>query len=151
MNPISPYESQIDAALQVLARVQPTAGLSDRVNKQLASLDHRASASRVLHFRVPYSMRVALGSVAAGLAAAAILVGSIQHSHRIAVMPHAVRMQPSGGIGAAGAERVTTGTPAPSPTQPGRNVQQPHRGRAVVSPDAHKAPGVSVPKPPDQP
>jgi hypothetical protein len=151
MNPVSPYDSQIDATLRLFGDAQPPAGLNDRVSSRVAREWQRTSYHRATR-RFPFSLRLAISGMAATACAAAVVIGTVQHSNRIVVLPPPVHMQsPGGGIGAAGAEHVSTRiTPQPSEVR-GRNAGRSRHGRAIVSPDAHKAPGVALPKPADQP
>jgi hypothetical protein len=151
MNPVSPYDPQIDATLRFLGAAQPPAGLSDRVASRMANERYSARARWASSWRFPLILRFAASGLAASACAVAIVIGTVQQSNRIAVAPPAVRTPASGGIGAAGAEHVPTKATPQAGGVSGRNVRRTRHGRAVVSADAHKAPGVALPKPADQP
>jgi hypothetical protein len=142
------YKQRIDLALQRLGSADPPPGMEDRIHARLAR--HEA-----VSFRSPRTFslpRFAFATMAGVVACAAIIAGSINHSHRI--LPTAPGIQlPAGsssGLGAASAAHVATKPVAPSPNERPRSMRKTVNGRAVISPEAQRPTGVAVPKNPAQ-
>jgi len=149
------YDRRIDEALRQLSSVTPAAGIEDRISARLAQEHSRAGngqAGRARSFAVPrFAARFALGAAAAALACVAIVVGSVNHSHRIQpTLPGFGAHQNSAGVGAASAAHPANRPVTPPPSGHARSVRQLPEGRAVISPQTQKPAGVAVPKTPSR-
>jgi hypothetical protein len=150
----SPYNEQIDAALQVFSRATPVPGLESRIASRLADARRSSSRSRVLRFRgagnrrVEILRRLSFGAMAAA-AGGAIVFGSVEHSHRRPVPQVSRVIHGGGGLSTAGAMHVPLGaTPQAAEINPAAPRNPPH-GRAVLSPNhGRHADGAAVPRSP---
>ena len=144
------HDRRINEALRRLGSATPPPGIEDRIKTRLAQAQsaHSAPAPGRRFFVIP---RFAFGAAAAAIACAAIVAGSVSHSHRIQpVLPGIAAQPPSspGGMGSAGAARPASHPVEPSPTGRARSVRRLPAGRAVISPQSQKPAGVAVPKSP---
>ena len=141
------FDEQIDRTLRMLGSVSPSAGIEERILREIA----RANTSNKTtgFFRLP---QLGFALVAAGMASALIVVGSVSHSrHILPVAPGIhlpVGVQP--GVGAASAAHVASQPVTSLPHDRPRSVRKTQNGRAVISPHAKKPNGVTVPKAPAQ-
>jgi hypothetical protein len=135
------YEEQIDRTLRLLGSAEPVAGMEDRITARLAS----ASVETRRFFRLP---QLAFGLVAAAIACAVIVAGSVSHSRHI--LPIAPGLQVPGmsqpGVGAASAAHTAQQPVTTLPQDRPRSVRQEENGRAVISSHAKKPAGIAVPK-----
>jgi hypothetical protein len=146
--------ARIDAALRAVGKVSPEPGFEGRILTRLTVArvegDTAANAGRG-----PWTMRAAvpaLGFVTACLMCAVIVTSSVRFSHHTHPGPVAGPpvIQPAGtGVGAASAVHPAGPAPAPMPAgTAGRSLRRAAQGRARITPQARKAPGVAVPAPP---
>ena len=153
-NPANDTTRQIDAALRVLAQIQPPVNLEQRIHARLhheASQTHANFAVRLGGF---FSQRIVFGSAAAALAGCAIVIGSVQHSRQRMLPATGVHVAaPGSGLGAASGTHIAP-VPVPVPEHArSRSERKATGGRATVPRDAHKPKGVAVPQStqPEQP
>jgi hypothetical protein len=141
------HDRSINEALRQIGSAVPPLGIEDRIKTRLAYAQKTESAQAPRRFfAIP---RFAFGTAAAALACAAIVVGSVSHSHRIQpVLPGLVGQPLSGAVGSAGAARPANHPIEPSPAGRPRSVRRLPAGRAVISPQSQKPSGVAVPKSP---
>ena len=142
------HDRSINETLRQIGSATPPAGIEDRIKTRLAQAQRAqaAHAPRNRFFAIP---RFAIGAAAGALVCAAIVAGSVSHSHRIQpVMPGLVGQPSSGGVGSAGAARPANHPIEPSPAERPRSVRRPPSGRAVISPQSQKPAGVAVPRSP---
>lgn len=137
------FDEQIDRTLRLLGSVTPSAGMEERILRELARANTSSKASGF--FRLP---QLGFALAAAGMAGALIVAGSVSHSrHILPVAPGIhlpVGVQP--GVGAASAAHVASQPVTSLPQDRPRSVRKTQNGRAVISPHAKKPNGVSVPK-----
>lgn len=145
------HDHRIDQVLRRIGSATPPEGMEGRIRARLARERSKAqftSSSRPLFFGIP---RLAFGAAAGAIACFGIVVGSIHHSHRIQpVLPGIEPHSASGGVGSAGAARPADRPVSPLPSGRPRSVRRLPEGRAVISPQSQKPPGVAVPKNPAQ-
>jgi hypothetical protein len=143
------FDRRIDQVLHQLGSAAPAPGMEDRINTRLArerSKMQTAKSGQARFFGIP---RFAIGAVAGALACVAIVVATVNHSHRLQpTLPGFVARPSSSGMGSAGAERPADRPVSPSPTGRPRSVRHLSGGRAVISPQSQKPAGVAVPKTP---
>ena len=145
----TPYDARIDAALRVYSHAEPALGLEGRIVAWISAMPRQslvsASASRLV---VIWRFFAAALAVAA---ACAIVIGSVQHSHR-AALPQAARVQRQGGVTGAGLAHVPTKPTPESPTIDPTAPRTPAHGRATVSRDQGRHDGgAAQPSSPDSP
>jgi hypothetical protein len=129
-------DERIDTTLRLIGSAEPRPGLEKRIAARLA---HAPVSKPVRFFGLP---RVAFASMAGALASAAIIAGSVNHSHRILPVAPGVQLTGNGsGMGAAAGARV-----APRPVAAPANG----RARSMRKPGTELNPpnGVAVPKRP---
>lgn len=137
------HDEQVDRTLRALGSVRPAFGFENRILARISPViaDHRES--RLFRFR-----QFAFGLSVAGIAGAAIVMGSVSHSrHLLPVAPgfHLPKaVQP--GVGAASAAHVAPQPVASLPQDRPRSVRKTVNGRAVISEHTQKPAGVAVPK-----
>lgn len=143
----------LDAALRAVGSATPEPGFEGRILTRLAQARAEGSVAagtspgqRLMRLAAP-----ALGFVCASLLCAVIVASSVRFSHHNhpgpVAGPPAVQMQGTG-VGAASA--VHPAAPASTPMPAGTKGRASHRtmqGRARITPQARKAPGVAVPAP----
>ncbi len=143
------HDPRINQVLRQLGAVAPRPGIEDRIMARLAQQQSQTEADnrrRAYFFGMP---RFAFGVAAGTLACAAIIAGSISHSHRIQPSLPGILSQPAAsGVGSAGAERPANRPVEPSPNGRPRSVRRMNEGRAVISPESQKRAGVAVPRTP---
>jgi hypothetical protein len=146
--------ARIDAALRAVGTASPQAGFEGRILTRLAAARMEEDAAGNAG-RARWTMRAtapALGFATACLLCAVIVGSSVRFSHRSHSGPVAGPpvIQPSGtGVGAASAVHPAGPAPAPMPAgTAGRASRRAAQGRARITPQARKAPGVAVPAPP---
>lgn len=137
------YDEQIDRTLRLLGSANPSAGMEDRILVSIAQA--RLTNKPQRFFSLP---QLAFGMSAAVMSSAIIVIGSVSHSrHMLPVAPGLhlpTAAQP--GVGAASAAHVAAQPVTSLPQDRPRSVRKMVNGRAVISPDAKKQPGVAVPK-----
>jgi hypothetical protein len=137
------YDEQIDRTLRLLGSANPSPGMEDRILVSIAQA--RTSSKPQRFFSLP---QLAFGMSAAVMAGGLIVVGSVSHSrHMLPIAPGLhlpTAAQP--GVGAASAAHVATQPVTSLPQDRPRSVRKTVNGRAVISPDAKRQPGVAVPK-----
>ncbi|MBW4027168.1 hypothetical protein [Acidipila rosea] len=140
------HDRQIDAALGLLSRVKPDAGLERRLRARLAEQSRRTGRPRLLRLQ-----RFGLG-LAATAAAFAIVTGSVRHSHELTLPPPPVRLgSAEAGVGTASAARIPAqAIPAPA-RKHGRWERKHFRGRAELKTPPRRSPGVEPALPVEQP
>jgi hypothetical protein len=140
------HDRQIDEALRRLGSATPPHGIEDRIKLRLAQARMSEQEPRSRFFAIP---RFAFGAAAGALGCVAIVVGSINHSHRIQpTLPGIVARPSATGLGSAGAARPANHPIEPGPTERPRSVRRLPQGRAVISPQSQRPAGVAVPKSP---
>lgn len=136
--------------LRLLANANPPAGLAERVEARLASMQ-AMEPDRARRNRGPFFFLTAYPrTVAASLVGCILLAGGIgfYRVHRSAALPPPIRMN-SGGMGAAGAIRVAPAGVAAPTTVPPRTAPKNVHGRAVIQAGRKPRPkGVAVPNTP---
>jgi hypothetical protein len=140
-------ENKIDAALQLLGRAHPADDFEQRLRLRL----HQESFRPKKNFFAATSdfflaQRLAFAATAATLACAAMIVGSIQHSHQRILPNSGVHLSaPESGLGAASSTHISP-QPVIAPEHGrSRSERKAAGGRATVSRNAHKPSGVAVP------
>ncbi len=142
------HDRRINEALRRLGSATPPPGIEDRIKTRLAQA-HGAQSAPAPGRRFFVIPRFAFGAAAAAIACAAIVAGSVSHSHRIQpVLPGFVSPPSSGAVGSAGAARPANHPIEPSPAGRPRSVRRLPAGRAVISPQSQKPAGVAVPRSP---
>jgi hypothetical protein len=140
------HNKMIESTLRAIGNATPEPGIEGRVAIHIA----RARQSGLPSMNGGFSFRrMAMAGVSCGLVCAAIVAGSIHHSHAILpAVPGAdlPLSSPSGGLGAASAAHRATQQVAPSGRP--RAVRKPEDGRATVSPDGKKRAGETIPQQP---
>jgi hypothetical protein len=142
------HDRRINEALRRLGSATPPPGIEDRIKARLAQAQnaHSAAAHGSRFFVIP---RFAFGAATVAIACAAIVAGSVSHSHKIQpVLPGFVSQPSSGAVGSAGAARPANHPIEPSPAGRPRSVRRLPAGRAVISSQSQKPAGVAVPKSP---
>lgn len=137
-------DKKIDAALHRLAQTQPRSGFEQRLRVQLEAKATEVSSGGWRSFF--FAQRVALGTLVAVLGCVAIVIGSVQHSHRRLLPATGVHISgPGSGLGAASSTHISP-QPMEAPQHArSRSERKANGGRATVSRDAHKPSGVAVP------
>lgn len=137
------HDEQIDRTLRALGSVTPAAGMEERILVRLAQAKARNKARRFLGLP-----QLAFGMVAAAMASAIIVVGSVSHSrHMLPVAPGLhIPSASQPGVGAASAAHVASQPVTSLPQDRPRSVRKTVNGRAVISPQAKKPAGIAVPK-----
>jgi hypothetical protein len=137
------YDEQIDRTLRALGSVTPVAGMEERILVRLAQAKARNKAPRFLGLP-----QLAFGMVAAAMASAIIVVGSVSHSRHILPVAPGLHIPTASrpGVGAASAAHIAPQPVTSLPQDRPRSVRKTVTGRAVVSPHAKKPNGVAVPK-----
>jgi hypothetical protein len=132
----------IDRALHQLGHVQPQPGMKNRI---LRSLRPSPTALKPA-FAWP---RLAFASLAGVCLCAAVVVGSLQHSHAVAAQNHPALpiLQQQSGVATASSTRISA-HPAIAPKGGGRSNQHLGTGRATVKPGTHIHGGDGIPVPP---
>jgi hypothetical protein len=137
-------DQQVLDTLRLIGSVHPRPGIEKRIAARLA---HPPVRSSVRFFGLP---RMALASAAGMLASAAIIAGSVIHSHHL--LPVAPGMQTLGvssaGMGAAAAEKVAPKPVTAPPNGRARSMRRIGAGRATATADGQRLSGVAVPKNP---
>lgn len=136
----------IDRALHQLGSVEPRPGMNDRILRSLRQADARPA----LPLSASGWPRLAFASLAGGCLCAAIVIGSVQHSHAIAAQHHPILpiLQKQSGVATASSAHVSA-HPAIAPKGGGRSNQHIGDGRATVHPGTHVhgGDGITVPPP----
>lgn len=132
----------IDRALHHLGQVQPPPGMSDRVLRGLRP----AAPPLKPAFAWP---RLAFASLAGACLCAAVVVGTLQHSHAVAAQNHPALpiLQQQSGVATASSTHISA-HPAIAPKGGGRSNQYLGTGRASVKPGTHVRGGDGIPVPP---
>jgi hypothetical protein len=145
--------ARIDAALRAVGTASPEPGLEGRILTRLAAarVEGDAGANAGRKWRMMRAAAPAVGFVTACLMCTVIVVSSVRFSHHNHPGPLAGPpvIQPSGnGVGAASAVHPAGPAQAPMPAgTAGRSSRRTSQGRARITPQARKAPGVAVPAP----
>lgn len=138
--------SAIDRALHQLGSAQPRPGMTDRILRRLSHANTKP-APRAAFWGWP---RVGFAALAGCCLCAAIVVGSIQHSHAVATQNHPVVpiLQQQSGVATASSTRISA-HPVVAPKNGGRANEHPGAGRATVKPGTHVrgGDGITVPPP----
>ncbi|HEY0759913.1 MAG TPA: hypothetical protein VGD59_11705 [Acidisarcina sp.] len=164
------YDREIDAALLTLAHAQPRPGLEERLLCALAAGTSapaslwwqrvfQAAEWRWLWRRLNPHSQIAMATLAASLAAVAVLVAGGAFHPRVPLAPAGpspTRLTgqplPSAGFGAAGAARVPANALHAAHLAPGghaRGSRRSKEGRAVLPlAPSHRAPGIAAPRSP---
>jgi hypothetical protein len=144
----------IDEALHRVGSAAPAPGLEGRILTRLAAerMQMDTAPTRPAFFRRPALSR-SLGLVSGCLLAFVVVAGSVMHSRRLhanqPVAPPALVL-PGHGIGAASAVHPAAPASAPVPAGQAAHGRSTRRdGRARISPQSRKPPGVT-PAPPAQ-
>ena len=140
------HELEIDAALAILARVEPRPGIESRVSAAVAQAQLATQRAPFLWLR-PAGIGVLVAGVACG-----IVIGTVEHSNRTAPLPQAVHSSPAQGISAAQTTRVPThATTSAHELKPGITTHRVH-SRAEIQPNSGRRPsGAAVPRSPYPP
>ncbi|HEY6445017.1 MAG TPA: hypothetical protein VIY53_01050 [Acidobacteriaceae bacterium] len=149
------HAGEIDAALRALGTATPEPGLEGRVLTRLAAARMQGEpmiAGPAWWRRLPRPVMPLLGFTCAGILCAGIVAGSVSHSrhNQSGPVPPPVMQMPGTGVGAASAMHpaAPASTPVPAGTASrGHSSRRNSKGRARITPEAHKAPGVAVPAP----
>ena len=143
------HQNQIDRTLRLLGSASPAPGMEDRILTGLARAEAGSEPTRF--FRFP---QFAVAFATAGTVCAFIVAGSVSHSHHN--LPVAPGLAPGlhfpgeaqPGVGAASAAHVAAQPVTALPKDRPRSVLKTENGRAVISPNAKKHDGITVPKAP---
>lgn len=137
------YNEQIDSTLRMLGSAVPDPGMEDRIFRHLANAAVPGRSPRFFSFS-----QLAVGMAATVLGGAVIIVGSVTHSrHMLPVAPGIhLPARTQGGIGAASAAHVSAHPVTALPEGRPRSVRKTVNGRAVISSDAKKHNGLTVPR-----
>jgi hypothetical protein len=137
----------IDRTLRQLGSVQPRQGINDRILHSL----RQAEAAPASRFSLPWP-RLAFASLAGACLCAAIVIGSVQHSHAVAAQNHPVVpiLQQQTGVATASSTHISA-HPVIAPKGGGRSNQHLGQGRATVKPGTHVHGGDGIPVPPRVP
>jgi hypothetical protein len=149
------HDAEIDAALRALGTATPEPGLEGRVLIRLAAARMQVDSAGGAHVwwrRLPRPVMPLMGFTCAGVLCAVIVAGSVNHSRHnpTGPVPPPVMQMPGTGVGAASAMHpaAPASTPVPAGTASrGHSSRRNSKGRARITPEAHKAPGVAVPAP----
>lgn len=135
----------IDRALHQLGSVEPRPGINNRILYRLRQAES-APAPRAAW------PRLAFASLAGACLCAAVVVGSVQHSHTVAAQNHPVLpiLQQQNGVATASSTHISA-HPAIAPKGGGRSDQHLGQGRATVKPGTHVHGGDGVTVPPHTP
>lgn len=137
------HDEQIDRTLRALGSVTPVTGMEERILVRLAQAKARNKARRFLGLP-----QLAFGMVAAAMASAIIVAGSVSHSrHLLPVAPGLhipTASQP--GLGPASAAHIAPQPVTTLPQDRPRSVRKTLNGRAVISSKAKKPAGIAIPK-----
>lgn len=135
----------IDRALHQLGHVDPQPGMNDRTLRRLRQAQ-AAPAPRAAAFGW---RRLAFAGLAGCCFCAAVVVGSVQHSHTVAAQDHPVVpiLQHQSGISTASSTHISA-HPAVAPKGGGRSNQHLGTGRATVKPGTHVHGGDGITVPP---
>jgi len=137
------FDQQIDRTLRLLGSATPATGMEERIVARLARADAKKNTVRFL--KLP---QLAFGMVAAAMAGALIIAGSVSHSRHILPVAPGLHL-PAGaqpGVGAASGARVAPQPVTALPQDRPRSVREAVNGRAVISSHAKKPAGIAVPK-----
>jgi len=140
-------EKKIDATLHLLGQVRPANGFEQRL---CARLDQSSFHARKSFWAGTseffFAQRLTFAASAATLACAAMIVGSVQHSHQRTLPNTTVHLAaPGSGLGAASGTRITPQPLIAPPHGRSRSERKATGGRATVQRNAHKPAGVAVP------
>ncbi len=142
--------SAIDHALRQLGSAQPDPGMNDRLLRRL----RQAAPAEPSPRRAPSLgwPRLAAAGLAGCCLCAAVVVGSVQHSHYIAAQnqPPAPILQRHNGISTASSTHISAHPPV-APKNGGRSHHRLSPGRATVPPGTHVHGGDGVTVPPHNP
>ena len=142
------HQNQIDRTLRLLGSASPAPGMEDRILTGLAHAEAGNEPKRF--FSVP---RFAVAFATAGTVCAFIVAGSVSHSHHNLPMAPGLHFpgEAQPGVGAASAAHVAAQPVTALPKDRPRSVLKTENGRAVISPNAKKHDGITVPKAPPAP
>jgi hypothetical protein len=151
--PASSNDLRIDAALGVYSRSTPAPGLESRVATRIANARQESFRTRSAAHRLLWQ-RLSVGALATA-GACAIVVGTVQHSHRdlsrLATKPP---VNASSGVSTAETQHIPTRATPASPQIDPQSPRRPAHGRATVTRNQPRHPdGVAVPRspyPPDE-
>lgn len=147
---------KIDAALRMLGSARPDPGMAGRILTRVAAArtgEDRATEHRVHRLGLRHLLGPVAGFATVGVMCGAIVVASVNHSHRHTPGMIATPVLPmQGGVGAASAIRpAAPGSTAPADSAARSSQRGSHttalHGRARIGANAKKAPGVAVPDP----
>lgn len=136
----------IDRALRQLGSAQPDPGMNDRLRHQI----HQVAAAEPASRRIPAFgwPRLAFATLAGGCLCAAVVIGSVHHSHVVAAQnrPVVPILQRQSGVSTASSARIAAHPPA-APKGSGRSDNHLGQGRATVpaGTHVHGGDGVTVP------
>lgn len=143
LEPTERLNEQIDSTLRMLGTAVPASGLEERILFRLAGANSRARHQRLFTFP-----QLAVGVAATLVGGAVIIVGSVTHSRHMLPVAPGIHLPAAAetGVGAASAAHVATHPVAALPSTRPRSVRRTVNGRAVISSDAKKHNGLSVPQ-----
>jgi hypothetical protein len=141
-------DKKIDATLRLLGHAQPSDSFDERLRVRLnqeALRIEKSFSARVVDFFL--TQRLTFAASATMLACAAMVVGSVQHSHQRTLPNTGVHLAaPSSGLGAASSTHISP-QPIIAPEHGrSRSERKATGGRATVVRNAHKPAGVAVPE-----
>lgn len=144
-NHSTPAQSLIDSALRQLGSAQPRPGLNERILQRL----RQTAITPAPHAAFWGWPRLGLATLAGCCICAAVVFGSLQHSHTAAVQNHSVVpvLQQQSGVATASSTRVAA-HPVIVPDGGGRSNEHPGQGRATVKPGTHVHGGAGIAVPP---
>jgi len=147
-----PHDARVDAILRAYSHAIPAPGLESRVATRIAAMSRplrSRGASRLLVLR-----RLSVAALTAA-AAAAIVAGTVRHSHRIALPQRATGTSRLGGVSTAGSEHAPAQAVPETPTIDPHSPRTPPHGRTTSSgSQKHRSAGAALPRspyPPQQP
>jgi hypothetical protein len=159
--PMLTAEKRIDEALRTVGSAMPEAGLQGRILNRVAAermtMQSAPDGLPGLLRRMPRFAGAAVTAVFVCVAGTAIVVGSVDHSrglHRAPAVAPPIPGLPGNGIGAASAVHPAAPVSVPVPASQssrGRSSKAADHGRAKIKRHAHKAAGVAVPAPDENP
>ena len=142
----------IDRALHQLGSVEPDPGMNDRVLRRIRQAEAEP-APRPNSFGWPRLAlawpRLALAGFAGCCICAAVVIGSVQHSHAVAAQNRPVLpiLHQQSGVATASSTHIAAHPPV-APKGGGRSDQHPGQGRATVKPGTHIHGGDGITVPP---
>lgn len=142
----------IDQTLHRLGSAQPQSGMNDRILRHLRQLEAQPAPHAIFRTDAAAWPRLAFASLAGCALCAAVVVGSVQHSHTVAAQNHSVTpiLQPHNGVATASSTHISA-HPAIAPKDGGRSNHHTGKGRATVKPGTHVHGGDGISIPPHNP